>query len=393
MNFFFLLCLSFLVAGARGEPLLLAFSKNGRPSLPKDDQLILRFNRSRLQILQQKFGKKKVARSRKKNLATLTKQTRTSGTRVFLGRPSDSLVAHWFGRGPTAAEFNHAAAGELTNPLVSVSEVSGEIENQDLATDSSEGWFPPVPFLGWAQSSTTLPLPTKSLLDECNLAIRQVSARIMSRRVLRYRLRVGEGLDCYERVRDKALRWEFDSGDKGMRTVRTDYAATPTTRSIHPLQHTTSSADRTEGRGRKMVSWTKIGPFYVLSPVAVVFECINQRGKGRDGVGTLYTSCAYATQRGHWLSGEERVTVALRDSIDPARPSPVEVEIVSISTAAPCLMGRLAWPLIGRMQHRFFVEQLRSFQRWALDGAQANASSNFANIVASKGLVVVEFAI
>eukprot|EP00957_Ditylum_brightwellii_P142542 10859956-Ditylum_brightwellii.AAC.1 len=38
------------------------------------------------------------------------------------------------------------------------------------------------------------------------------------------------------------------------------------------------------------------------------FDCQNNRGAG-----TTYTSTAYATLRGHLLSGEERVTVVLRD--------------------------------------------------------------------------------
>ena len=114
-----------------------------------------------------------------------------------------------------------------------------------------------------------------------------------------------------------------------------------------------------------MVSWTKIGPFCVLSPIAVVYECMNQRGQGLHGTSTLYTSCAYATQKGHWLSGEERVTVALREAEDPLHPAPVDIEIVSISQAAPSIMGRLAWPLIGRMQDKFFMEHLRALQRTA----------------------------
>lgn len=178
-------------------------------------------------------------------------------------------------------------------------------------------------------------------------------------------------MECYERVRDCALHWEFDSGGKGIQSVPSRPTDTLPPhhngpwRSVHPLEGTTLSADRTQVRGRRMVSWTKVGPFYVVSPIAVIYECFNQRGTGRDGVCTLFSSSAYATQTGHWLSGEERVTVALRSTTDPLHPSPVEVEVVSISRAAPSLMGRLAWPLIGRMQDRFFVEQLRSLQRAA----------------------------
>lgn len=59
------------------------------------------------------------------------------------------------------------------------------------------------------------------------------------------------------------------------------------------------------------------------------------------------------------------MTVALREVADPLRASPVEVEVVSISKAAPSLMGCLAWPFIGKLQDKFFVEQLRAFKRAA----------------------------
>ena len=83
--------------------------------------------------------------------------------------------------------------------------------------------------------------------------------------------------------------------------------------------------------------------------------------------GCLYTSTAFATCRGHWLAGEERVTVALRDDDcnQPERGAPVDVEILSLSRPAPSLVGKIAWPLIGRMQNTFFVQQLNALEKVA----------------------------
>jgi uncharacterized protein (UPF0548 family) len=51
--------------------------------------------------------------------------------------------------------------------------------------------------------------------------------------------------------------------------------------------------------------------------------------------------------------GEERVTVALRDVTGF-----VDVEILSFSCPSPSVRARLVWPMIGRMQQRFFEHQM-----------------------------------
>lgn len=78
-----------------------------------------------------------------------------------------------------------------------------------------------------------------------------------------------------------------------------------------------------------------------------------------SGPGTTYTSTAYATLKGHWLSGEERVTVALRDGVH----GDVDVEIVSFSRPAPTLAGKLIWPFVGRRQRDFFERQLQALEQ------------------------------
>jgi len=365
------------------------------------DENIFRLNRSRIRSWQTKCRHQQ--RNHRQAASSSSRKTATSGTQIFLGRPSArSISKRFWDQSRSTPKFNNCNAGELTNPVISATRTVSSINSEEssgvgkvtrdavISSEDGDGetsWWPPVPFLGLNGSVTKKQSTTRSLFHDCEAIFKRVSCNFLSRRVLRYQLQVGEGMNCYERVRDFALKWEFDSGDKGIECVestsqRSRYSQS-SFRVLHPLEGTTTSAERSESWGRRMVSWTKVGPFYVLSPIAVIYECINQNGSGRDGAGTLYTSCAYATQQGHWLSGEERVTIALRESKDPFRPPPVEVEIVSISRAAPSFMGRLAWPLIGRMQEKFFVEQLRALHNSAA-GSSSSANFNegpFADIV------------
>lgn len=81
----------------------------------------------------------------------------------------------------------------------------------------------------------------------------------------------------------------------------------------------------------------------------------------RSGPGTTYSATAYSTLKGHLLSGEERVTVALRDDTGF-----VDVEILSYSRPGPSLRSKFVWPVIGRMQHRFFDDQMDFLEQVAL---------------------------
>jgi uncharacterized protein (UPF0548 family) len=100
---------------------------------------------------------------------------------------------------------------------------------------------------------------------------------------------------------------------------------------------------------------------YAINPVMVIYDVVDQRA--RD---CTFTSTAYATLKGHWLRGEERVSVAMRDGSHD-----VDVEILSISRAGPSLWGKAVWPLVGKMQASFFEEQLKY-----LEDTAANAPNS-----------------
>jgi uncharacterized protein (UPF0548 family) len=393
----------FLLLAWAVSSLAAAFSK--RYSSLSADETVLRFNRSRIQRWQRKARQQQ--RSRRpppqSSLSWREKGNQPSGTSIFLGKPSKERIAKrfWDSIAPT---FQLRTAGELTHPAISATSTVSVTPELDMNTSSDaflthnpqeedEGkWWPPVPFLGIAGSSQTKSRARS--LDGSDRVFRYTSSRVLSSRVLRYQLKVGEGTECYERVRDAALAWEFASKDKGIKHVPAQSAGYGSSygRSVHPLEGMTDSADRKENWGKRLVTWTSVGPFHVLSPVAVVYEWVNQRGSGRDGGGTLFTSCAYSTQKGHWLAGEERVTVALRDTFDTHELAPVEVEIVSISRPAPTLMGRLAWPLIGRLQDKFFVDELRALHQvgieMALPKSGTKGEADSANVAGARVIPV-----
>jgi uncharacterized protein (UPF0548 family) len=197
-------------------------------------------------------------------------------------------------------------------------------------------------------------------------------------RILVYRKRVGRGKECYQQVRDAALDWEFQSADGSMGMMEVPVSS-PQHRlkqprtipassrySVQPIiddddlgsYSSSSSLYRSLG-SRRLVSFSSksltgfLPPclqrrIYAINPVMVVYDVVDQHAQQ-----TLFTSTAYSTLKGHFIRGEERVTVALRDGSQD-----VEVEILSISRAGPSLFGKMLWPFLGTMQNRFFQRQL-----------------------------------
>ena len=196
-------------------------------------------------------------------------------------------------------------------------------------------------------------------------------------RVLRYRHCVGLGEECYERVRQAVLNWEFSTGDKDFGGTKKGFATKGNKRRkaigiIRARDRTSLDAKVTTraqsislGLGRRrMVTYTEcrygidirpglrvgLPTFYAVNPVTSVYDVVDERCSNGD----MFTSTAYATVGDHLLAGEERVTAILRHS-----EGKVHVEILSVSRSAPTLAGRLVWPFIGKMQSGFFEAELR----------------------------------
>ena len=290
------------------------------------------------------------------------------GSIITIQRPTAERISQWFGARFSIAEFNHDAVG-MTNPCLHIATNAA----LPVVSKDNDDWWP---------DTAACPENSKSW------------------RVLRLRKRIGQGTEVYQRVRDAALHWEFvdDHHTQGMQQVTPralkhrhkfvrdnnnndntgrGYAVVPTFNDhvyedVYAPVRSNQVLQIWNGPGRRLVTYTTprflrfkwLPKFYAINPVSVVYDLVDQRGPS-----TMYSATAYATVKGHWLRGEERVTVALRDS------GHVDVEILSLSKPAASLAGRFVWPMIGGMQRKFFQQQMQSFERVARQQKQDENSS------------------
>ena len=297
-------------------------------------------------------------------------------------------------------------------------------------------------------------------------------------RIKRYTKRIGHGQQCYDRVRDAALDWEFthfhndddiDGDDRNNRDHDHNHnrrkpamgilRASPPP-STDPFQENTNPNILQICNHPSIIQQKKIATFtlftltlaprfsnmlrgigignfgnvgngniampsvYVVNPVAVVYDIVDQFSSKGD----RFTSTAYCTLKGHLISGEERVTVILRNNDNDhhyndhdhhynhndghghdysdfaimnhghassrtrththtrinntskqqqhANDSTctrsggsggyVDVEILSYSKPAPTWMGKLVWPFIAKKQDEFFQRELEALEKVAI---------------------------
>lgn len=277
------------------------------------------------------------------------KKSESRGTSLVFRKPTSQSTSKLF-HSATASSYNHATVG-MTNPSLHIS-VDDQVVLQISTKPSSNKkvWFPET--------------------------LTEAAASCWQK--LEYRQQVGFGRSCYEAVRDSILVWEFEKDNKGIVSVQRNavlssspslirhapshggYEMVHTGTQAHDSPqnwHSTSSA-LSIGDCQTLATYTRSGPFWCVNPVKVVYDVVDQRGPS-----STYTSSAYATLKGHWLAGEERMTVALRDD------GQVNVQIVSYSKPAK-LWTRLAWPLVNKMQNKFFTSQLEWLQQVATDNQQ-----------------------
>ena len=276
-------------------------------------------------------------------------RTAKEGTCLRWSVPTVDRASQWFSE--VRSSYNHDAVG-MTNPCLHIAQkyhpntVVPASAKANSNGDDVE-WWPPS-------------LVTKK----------------SSWRVIRYRRRIGVGIATYEAVRDACLDWEFQAKGKGIVQLKSNLEPRSfqrrETRGSYEVVHTSTLGDgdmmsptdscRRIGSGRRLATYTEtpfklkwLPPLFVVNPVMVVYDLVDQRATG-----TTFTSTAYATMKGHWLSGEERMTVAHRDG-----SGNVDLEILSYSRPAPSLMGRLVWPLIAPFQTNFFESQMNSLSQLA----------------------------
>lgn len=113
-------------------------------------------------------------------------------------------------------------------------------------------------------------------------------------------------------------------------------------------------------------------PIWIANPCMVVYDLVDERcGKTQS----TYSATAYATLRGHLLSGEERVSVAMND-----HSKDVSVEILSYSHATPGLLGRVVFASCRGMQARFFGEEIDTLEKIAQEANNSKKNAAFGGI-------------
>ena len=363
------------------------------------------------------------------------------GSFLTFSRPSRDRVWEWFGVKDMDENdslqsllsrqkeqlFNHQSVG-MTNPVI---HISGESTAQSrsrtsLPTESDRTTPVDIYDTSCVQQdsskcwpSTAVSTITKTMTSPKTLRRREIFANALpylavrrdeweplrnpsdSWRILVWRATVGTGRECYEKVRDAALDWEFISADGSMGvmqiplspprgTARDDpaplrrktagsappmpkpYVPSVSSRySIRPVDMPIASSSELSSSfhrmgvspSRRLVTFTSSfrRKIWNVNPVMVHYDVVDVRSPG-----SLYTATSYGTLKGHWLSGEERVTVRWCDR-DAHGQGQVDVEILSASRAGPSLLGKVFWrfPFLQRKQKEFFEEQLKHLQKVA----------------------------
>jgi hypothetical protein len=227
-----------------------------------------------------------------------TKMIDGMGSVVTVFRPTKERIAKWFGleedpdqllRCMLRKEFNHDSVG-MTNPFLHFeNDQNGEdplllsVQNDNLQITVPASTNDSATANTWWPSLSFSPIRKKEW------------------RVLTHRRRVGQGRGCYERVRDAALDWEFQSPDGllGMLAIpsssflqhATKQRSTPNLRyrgSYSVRSIPTGNVDepmafhRRIGSFRRMVSYSAsklplLRKIYVVNPVMVVYDLVDQR--------------------------------------------------------------------------------------------------------------------
>jgi uncharacterized protein (UPF0548 family) len=304
------------------------------------------------------------------------------GTHLSFQKPSPQMCSTWFTS--DVATFNHNSVG-MTNPYLHISVVQQSTIKHVSPTSST---------IRKSKASNSEQISQETSI-ESNISgdsttdwwpatfINKEKSPPRGWKRLKYHRRVGYGRACYDAVRDRALAWEWETPEQGILIPRTsveevDYYHPK--HHHHPIRRQSTNAALCVGTCR-LVTYSRCAlprfgfrkpnmtstsrPVFGLwcsNPIQVVYNLVDQRGPR-----TTYSSTAYATTAGHWLCGEERVTVAMRDFDEE-----VSVELLSISKPAT-LWTKLAWPLVHRMQEKFFQGQLNWLQSVATESTP-NAS-------------------
>eukprot|EP00591_Stephanopyxis_turris_P005416 CAMPEP_0195525722 /NCGR_PEP_ID=MMETSP0794_2-20130614/26309_1 /TAXON_ID=515487 /ORGANISM="Stephanopyxis turris, Strain CCMP 815" /LENGTH=389 /DNA_ID=CAMNT_0040656241 /DNA_START=45 /DNA_END=1214 /DNA_ORIENTATION=+ len=278
----------------------------------------------------------------------------TCHTTFTLKRPNEEAIHRMFDTGGSSLRFNHNFVG-VTNPSLHAlhsqlasEEVTPTRYSSSFITNTTASCDEEQPWLSDAFPKTHL-------------------SKQKGWRLIRIRRKIGQGEECYRTVRDAILGWERMHERSTWASIRLlNYERSSNYRDQKSRYSLPSNVMQIGSGGyclgeKKLVTISK-SPMGVwsMNPCMVVYDLVDERDTSGKG-GMTYSATAYGTLNGHLLSGEERVSVGIRDG----RDRDVEVEVLSYSHATPGFLGRMVFPMITGMQKRFFQEQVDTLERIA----------------------------
>jgi len=214
-------------------------------------------------------------------------------------------------------------------------------------------------------------------------------------RVIRIKKKVGKGKDTYELMKNYILRWNPTicctwAGIRTCSTLRRNCIGEDIT---EPFSDSISEKVMQiwNRGGRKLATFSRVfgTRLWCMNPCMVVYDLVDVRNeKG------IYSSTAYGTLKGHFLSGEECISVSIQNwndsffspkkqniisckndesttvthpNLSPCfkQEGDVFVEILSYSCPTDGIIGKVIFSSVKRMQERFFREQMNSLERTA----------------------------
>jgi len=279
---------------------------------------------------------------------------------------------------PHDYEFNHGFVG-ITNPSNQLSSPSSSSCKNDLMISS--------PCSSTLLSSSNI---EATIMNEFNKKDKKY-------RIIRFKKVVGKGDKTYQILKNAILQWSptlqqnnwagiHMIGSKNIkRIINEDVPCAPLPASVsdHVLQVWNNG-------GRRLVTFSRVfgSRLFCMNPCLVIYDLVDEK---QDDCDAIFTSTAYATLKGHFLCGEERVTVGIQNSYnkklileasnnnfhfmssssskehDNDDDGQVFVEILSCSRPNTGILGNVMFHFVKNMQLRFFKSQLDTLQEIAKD--------------------------
>ena len=265
--------------------------------------------KKRLHRTLQSWGIRHKSKPKSRAMSTHRHYVDSTGSILTFSKPTKENIAEWFGpddesdeiyRSMLRKEFNHESVG-MTNPCLHLDDVSSSADDENSLLLSVES----------GNLKTTRPASRSEDVNSDSFSSLKTwwptlsfnPVRKDEWRVLRYRRRVGQGRECYERVRNAALDWEFQSedGKLGLKEVPSSsflqrkriqkHSKDPSyqNRGAYSVRSTANdnldepmAYHRSIGSFRRLVSFSASSfPFlkkiYAVNPVMVIYDLVDQR--------------------------------------------------------------------------------------------------------------------